>query len=167
MSHCILIIHDIRSCYNVGSIFRTADGLGVEKIYLTGYSPYPATNNDSRLPYLAQKIDHQIHKTALGAEKTVSWEHVDDVYDLITKLRTGQYQIVGLEQTLNSLPLQAFKPNNKMVLIIGKEIGGIEKTILGLIDLTIEIPMVGAKDSFNVAQATAIALYYIKTFGFK
>jgi tRNA G18 (ribose-2'-O)-methylase SpoU len=167
MPRCILIIHNIRSCYNVGSIFRTADGLGVEKIYITGYSPYPATNNDSRLPYLAQKIDHQIHKTALGAEKTVSWEYIDNVCDLITKMRSSKFQIVGLEQTPNSLPLQAFKPNNKTVLIVGREIGGIEKSILELTDLTIEIPMFGTKNSFNVAQATAIALYHIKTFDYK
>jgi tRNA G18 (ribose-2'-O)-methylase SpoU len=162
MLRCSLIVHNIRSCYNVGSIFRTADGLGVEKIYLTGYSPYPINNNDSRLPYLAQKIDHQIHKTALGAEKTVAWEHVENIYNLIAKLQTSKYQIVGLEQAPNSMPLQSFQPNERLALIIGKEIGGIENTILALTDIVIEIPMVGVKDSFNVAQATAIALYHIK-----
>jgi tRNA G18 (ribose-2'-O)-methylase SpoU len=162
MPRCILIAHNIRSCYNIGSIFRTADGLGVEKIYLTGYTPYPVGKNDLRLPYLAQKIDRQIHKTALGAEKTVPWEYADNIYDLIAKLRVNKFQIIGLEQTPNSLALPKFRPKNKLTLIIGQEIGGIDKAVLALTDLTIEIPMVGKKESFNVAQATAMALYHIK-----
>jgi len=167
MIHCNLIVHNIRSCYNVGSLFRTADGLGVEKLYLTGYTPYPLQPNDYRLPFMAQKTDRQIHKTALGAELEVDWERVEDIFNLITKLKNQKYQIVGLEQAPNSVPLNSFQPHGKVALIIGREIGGIDPSILSLTDTVIEIPMFGKKDSFNVAQATAIALYHIKTLDIK
>jgi len=162
MPSCSLVVHDIRSCYNVGSLFRAADGLGVIKIYLTGYTPYPVHDKDVRLPYLAQKITHQIHKTALGAEQTVPWEHTENILNLISLLKAKNYQLVGLEQTPHSIPLQKFRPRSKLALIIGKEVGGIDPEILKLTDSIIEIPMAGKKDSFNVAQATVIALYYIK-----
>jgi 23S rRNA (guanosine2251-2'-O)-methyltransferase len=165
MPYCSVIVHNIRSCYNVGSMFRTAEGLGVEKLYLTGYTPYPLRPDDQRLPYQAQKIDRQIHKTALGAERLVDWQHDDDVFGLITKLKKQKYQIVGLEQTATSIPLNTFQPNSKLTLILGQEIGGINQKILDLTDAVIEIPMFGKKDSFNVTQAAAIALYYLKTAG--
>ncbi|HUD08024.1 MAG TPA: RNA methyltransferase [Candidatus Saccharimonadales bacterium] len=164
MPRCNLIIHNIRSCYNVGSLLRTAEGLGVEKLYLTGYTPYPLLPDDYRLPFLAQKTDRQIHKTALGAELIVDWEHVEDIFGLIVKLKTQKYQIVGLEQAHGSVPLNSYQPDNKLALILGQEIGGIDPAILALTDMVIEIPMFGKKDSFNVAQAAAIALYHIKTF---
>jgi len=164
MPHCNLIIHNIRSCYNVGALFRTADGLGVEKIYLTGYTPYPMQPNDKRLPFLAQRIDRQIRKTALGAEMNIDWEHIEDIYGLIANLKNQGYQVVGLEQTPHSAPLNSFHPPEKMALIIGQEIGGVNPAILALTDTVIEIPMSGKKDSFNVAQAAAMALYHIKFF---
>src|SRR5579885_2599476 len=75
----VLIAHDLRSTHNIGSLLRTADGLGVEKVFITGYSPYPLMARDDRLPHLAQKLDRDIHKTALGAEQSVAWEHDVDV----------------------------------------------------------------------------------------
>lgn len=144
-------------------MFRTADGLGVEKIYLTGFTPYPVSDNDQRLPYLAIKIDNQIHKTALGAETYVKWEHKADVVDLIKQLKAQHYQIVALEQSPRAITLQNFIPIDKLAIIVGQEIGGIEATILALADVVVEIPMSGQKESFNVAEATAMALYHIKT----
>lgn len=87
MKKLILIAHNLRSCHNVGSLLRTAEGLGVETVWLTGYTPYPPTKDDPRLPHLAQKIDRQIAKTALGAQKTQPWQHAPDVSDLLTRLR--------------------------------------------------------------------------------
>jgi tRNA G18 (ribose-2'-O)-methylase SpoU len=138
--------------------------LGVEKIYLTGYTPYPLQDNDPRLPHLAQKTTHQIHKTALGAENSMLWEHDDNIIKLLLELKNKNYQIVGLEQTAHSIQLQKFKPTDKLALIVGNEIGGIESAIINLADVLVEIPMFGKKESFNVAQAAAISLYHIKSF---
>src|SRR5579863_6553497 len=98
----ILIAHNVRSTHNIGSLLRTADGLGVKKVYLTGYTPYPLSKTDERLPHLAKKIDARIHKTALGAEKSVSWEHESDVFKVISKLRQDGFLVAALEQNSKS-----------------------------------------------------------------
>ncbi len=157
----IVIAHNLRSCHNVGSILRTAEGLGVDLVVLSGYTPYPAMAHDSRLPHLAQKIDRQISKTALGAEKFVNWEHVSDIYKMIDELKTKGFQVFALEQTTNSIVLQRFKPSGKLVLIVGREVEGIEPEVLQVCDGAVEIPMAGRKESFNVAQAAAMAMYHV------
>lgn len=162
MRRIALIVHNVRSAHNVGSILRSADGLGASKVYLTGYSPYPAMRKDSRLPHIAAKLDQQIHKTALGAEKSVSWHHKDDIYGLLHDLKTDGYQIVALEQTKKAINLREFTPRSKIALIVGSEIGGIDPKILGLADKHIQIPMRGNKESFNVAVASALALYHLR-----
>lgn len=157
--HLVLIAHDVRSCYNVGSLLRTADGLGVDKVYLTGYTPYPMMVQDPRLLYLAQKIDKQIHKTALGAEHSVHWEHNDDIAKVIEQLRYDKFTIVALEQSPSSIPLQAYRTPERIALVVGREVEGIEQGVLALADQIVEIPMRGQKESFNVAAAAAMALY--------
>lgn len=159
MLQIVLIVHNVRSCYNVGSLLRTADGLGVDKVYLTGYTPYPATVADQRIPHLIQKIDRQIHKTALGAERSVAWEYNPDIAKVIEQLKASGSAIVALEQTATSVPLQTFQPPENVALIVGREVEGIEPTVLALVDEAIEIPMKGQKESFNVAAAAAMALY--------
>ena len=155
-------MHNVRSTHNVGSILRTADGLGLEEVYLTGYTPYPPAQNDQRLPHLAQKAGRQIHKTALGAENTVRWQHESDITKAIDKLRAAGYGIAALEQTEKSINLADFKPPDKLVLVVGSEVGGLDKKILELCDSHLQIPMSGKKESFNVAVAAAIALYHLK-----
>jgi 23S rRNA (guanosine2251-2'-O)-methyltransferase len=156
----VVIAHNIRSTHNVGSILRTSDGFGIRKVFLTGYTPYPAQTNDSRLPHLREKITKQIHKTALGAETTVATEYSEDPAAVITQLRAGGYQVIALEQSPTSVLLPDFKTAHpKIALLLGEEVHGIEKDLQALCDATVEIPMHGAKESFNVSVATGIALY--------
>lgn len=156
-----LLVHDIRSCHNVGSLLRTAEGFGVEHIYFTGYTPYPVGQpGDDRLPHIAAKLQSQIHKTALGAETMVPWSHQPDIGGLIKSLQSDGFDIVALEQTQTATALPDAKASPKLALLIGREVEGIEPALLSLANRHVEIPMVGRKESFNVVQATAIALYH-------
>lgn len=144
----------------MGSLLRTADGLGVEKVYLSGYTPYPLQANDARMPHEAKKIDAQIHKTALGAEISVNWQRVDDIVDLFTKLRALGYSIVALEQAEDSQQLPTYNPPDKIAIVLGREVEGLEEEVRTKCDTTLEIPMHGQKESFNVVQAAAMTLYH-------
>lgn len=157
MSEIIVIAHNIRSTHNVGSIFRTAEGLGVSKIVLSGYTPYPKTKSDTRLPHIAEKLHKQIHKTALGAEEIVPFEY-HEILDLQALSDTG-YRIVGLEQAPNSIALSDYKKFDKTALLLGEEVEGISSDLIAQCDDIIEIPMKGIKESFNVSVAAGIALY--------
>jgi 23S rRNA (guanosine2251-2'-O)-methyltransferase len=164
MRQLILVAYNLRSVHNVGSLLRTAEGLGVERVYLTGYTPYPKSVEDPRLPHLADKIDRQINKTALGAEKTVDWHHAD-INEAISKLHKQGYMIAALEQSETSIKLPHFTPPQKLALIVGREVEGLEQEVLDSSDLILEIPMSGRKESFNVAQAAAMALYHCRYLG--
>lgn len=157
MPEIVLIAHNIRSTHNVGSIFRTAEGFGVKKIILSGYTPYPHTKQDPRLPHISEKLSVQIHKTALGAETMVPFEYQESP-DIDTLMSAG-YTVVGLEQAADSIPLESYSPDKKIALIIGEEVHGIEPELLARCEKIIEIPMKGKKESFNVSVATGIALY--------
>lgn len=164
----ILCLHNIRSTYNVGAILRTAEGLGIERVICSGYTPSPL--NPNLLPHLATKIEHQIAKTALGAEKMVPTYWTDDLKKLLKRYKEDGYQIIGLENriddgrkyTLGS-PTLLSRLRDKAVLILGEEVQGIDQALYDDVDLFIEIPMVGKKESFNVSVATGIALYALKT----
>jgi 23S rRNA (guanosine2251-2'-O)-methyltransferase len=162
MRKIILIAHNLRSTHNIGSLFRTAEGLGVHKLYLTGYSPYPLKDGDTRLPHLAQKIHKQIKKTALDAEHLLEWEHCDDIFSILTQLKQTGFSIAAIEQSTTSVPLPDFSPDDKIALIVGREVEGIEPEVLATTDVIIEIPMFGQKESLNVVQAAAMALYHIR-----
>ncbi len=163
MRSIVLIAHDIRSCHNVGSLLRTADGFGVEHVYLTGYTPYPPIpGGDNRLPHLAAKIGQQIHKTALGAEESVAWTQQTDVLPLLEQLRSDGYVLAALEQAHASVSLPDFHAPTKVALLLGREVEGIDHELLKQVDVTLEIPMFGAKESFNVVQAAAAALYQLR-----
>lgn len=161
MPKVTILAHNIRSTFNVGAIFRTSDGFGVEKIILSGYTPYPEQINDSRLPHIRQKLTEQIHKTALGAEKIVPNCYVENPLGIIEQYRQNGYKIVALEQTPDSHKLPNYPVPEKVLLILGEEVHGIPADVLQLVDETIEIPMVGQKESFNVSIATGIALYHL------
>ena len=156
MPKVTLVLHNIRSTHNVGAIFRSAEGFGVVKIILTGYTPYPSYNGDNRLPHLAEKITRQIHKTALGAESIVPFEHHDTIDEWLI---TNRLPLIGLEQATGSIMINDYTAPSELALLLGEEVDGIEPELLALCDQTIEIPMRGKKESFNVSVATGIALY--------
>jgi len=162
MRQLVLIANNLRSSHNVGSLLRTADGLGVEKVYLTGYTPYPLSDQDKRLPHLSKKIDSAISKIALGAEKYIDWEHQEEITHVITQLKAEGYKILALEQTKDSVALNKYQPEEKIAILVGREVEGIEPEVLELCDSALEIPMLGRKESFNVVQAAAMALYYCR-----
>ncbi|MDB5184596.1 MAG: hypothetical protein JWN38_404 [Candidatus Saccharibacteria bacterium] len=162
MTELVLIAHNLRSTHNVGSLLRTAEGLGVRHVYLTGYTPYPAAPADARLPHLAQKMDRAISKTALGAEKTQAWTHDDSIFEVLETLRAENYIIAAIEQTPNAIKLPDYRPPRKLALIVGREVEGIEPEVLSVCDEAVEIPMFGKKESFNVVQAAAMALYHCR-----
>lgn len=162
MRKIVLVVHDVRSCHNVGSLLRTADGIGVEAVYLTGYTPCPQDTKDQRLPHVAKKIDNAIRKTALGAEKTVNWHHFKNVKSLLERLATKGYMITALEQTATALPLQNHQSITPLVLVVGNEVNGLPEDLLSLIPLHLSIPMLGKKESYNVVQATAMALFQLR-----
>ena len=147
----ILILHNIRSVENVGAMFRTADAVGINKIYLTGYTPAPLDRFGKKRKDLA--------KSALGAEGFVSWEQKKSIFPLLAKLKKGKFFIVSIEQDKNSVDYKEVKLKNKNVFIVGAEVAGIHKNILKKCDIIAEIPMRGKKESLNVSVALGIALF--------
>lgn len=154
-----LILSDIRSTFNVGSIMRSADCFGVKHIFFAGYTPYPKYNGDTRLPHLADKITRAIHKTALGAEITIPFDLYDDTQKAITAARKQGYVIAALEQSPTSQALHKYHPPTKLALILGNEIEGVSMQTLSTSDVILEIPMKGHKESLNVSISAAVALY--------
>jgi 23S rRNA (guanosine2251-2'-O)-methyltransferase len=144
------ILHNIRSCYNVGAIFRTCDAIAIEKIYLTGYTPTPERNPE------------KIKKTALGAEKTVKWEHERNVGKLIDKLKKEGIKIVALETEKLAIPYFKLKPKFPLAILVGNEVKGIDKRTVKKADFVVKIPMFGKKESLNVAVAFSIFAYYLR-----
>ncbi len=143
-----VVLNDIRSLYNVGSIFRTADGAGVEKLWICGITGFPP--------------DNQISKTALGAEKEVPWEYRRHVCEIVRELKARGYQILFLEQLAESIPYQDFRASGPVCLVLGNEISGVSEELLALCDKTIEIDMAGAKNSLNVSVAFGVVAYHLR-----
>ena len=162
----ILVLDNIRSTYNVGAILRTAEGLGVSRVILSGYTP--RVHDKNLLPHLREKLDKEIHKTALGAEDMLDVYSSDDIISELMSLKEQGWQIVGLENNienkniikLNDKELEA-RLSDKVVLILGEEVHGIDYSLYDIIDLFVEIPMRGKKESFNVSVAAGIAIYGI------
>lgn len=152
-----IIAHNIRSAYNIGAIFRTADGMGASKIFLTGYSPDPY-DGKKILQTSAQKM---ISKTALGAEKVFSWEKKEDILSLIAQLKKDGFMVVALEQDTRSIDYLELTPNSSVALIVGNEPVGMEREVIAACDAVMEIPMRGKKNSLNVAVALGIAGYVL------
>ena len=157
VSEIIVIAHNIRSTHNIGSIFRTCEGFGVSKIIISGYSPYPKLPTDTRLPHLVEKLTNQIHKSALGAEAMVPFEHSENI-DFEVLKKSG-YAIIGLEQDESSVMINKFVKPSKIALVLGEEVYGLTDEIRKQCDSLVEIPMSGKKESFNVSVAAGIALY--------
>jgi 23S rRNA (guanosine2251-2'-O)-methyltransferase len=150
-NNLVVVCHNIRSAFNIGSVFRTADGAGARKVYLTGYTPAP--------PHPG------ISKTALGAEKVVEWEKSSKLGAVIEKLKKENFEIVALEQSKKSVPFESFRSKRNIALIVGNEVRGLSHPLLKKCDEIIEIPMRGGKESLNVSVAFGIAAYSILSEG--
>jgi tRNA G18 (ribose-2'-O)-methylase SpoU len=144
-----VILNSIRSCYNVGSIFRTSDGVMIEKLYLCGYTPYPPKK--------------EVLKTALGSQESVTWEFVKDAKEVIHSLKEKGVNICALELTESSMPHFNLNIDNfPLALIVGNEITGVSQDLLDLCDFSIEIPQFGIKQSLNVAVAYGISVFEMR-----
>lgn len=149
----ILILDNIRSVHNVGSLFRTADGAGVSEIFLCGTTPTPIDRFERKRNDFA--------KVSLGAEESISWTYFEDTKSAIQNAKGDDYEIVALEQSPRSVSYGAFKSEKNIALILGPEVVGMSEEILSLADSVIEIPMRGQKESLNVSVAGGIAMYEI------
>ena len=143
----IVILENVRSAYNVGSVFRTADAFLLQSIYICGYTAHPPHK--------------EIKKTALGAEETMSWKYFKKINEAIDELRKAGYKIFAVEQAENSQPLQQvkFEKDEKLAVIFGNEVSGVEQSTMALTDGCIEIPQLGMKHSLNIATAAGVVLW--------
>jgi 23S rRNA (guanosine2251-2'-O)-methyltransferase len=149
-----VLLHNIRSAHNVGSIFRTADAAGVSKIFLSGYTPVPVDR------FGRARVD--IGKVALGAEKNIPWEYQKNPFAIIATLRKKSWRAVAVEQDAQSIDYKKFKLKKPTLFILGNEVKGISKAILKKCDAVIEIPMHGKKESLNVSVAAGIVLFSVR-----
>lgn len=142
-----VILDNIRSQYNVGSVFRTSDAFRIEKIYLCGITSTP----DNR----------EVHKTALGAEESVAWEYVADTLEAVRRLQGEHYRIFSVEQAEHAVSLEAFRadPGERYALVFGNEVKGVRQEVIDLSEGCIEIPQFGTKHSLNVSVAAGIVLW--------
>lgn len=151
MKTVILILDNIRSVENTGSIFRTAECLGVSKIYLIGTTPAPVDR------FGRKRTDFS--KVALGSEDLVEWEYQKEIDGVIKELKEQNFKILALEQDEHSVSLENFKSPTQFALIVGNEVDGVSKKVLDNCDAILEIKMKGEKESLNVSVATGIALF--------
>lgn len=142
----IAVLENIRSAYNVGSVFRTADAFLLEGVFICGYTAYPPHK--------------EIKKTALGAEETVAWKHFKKIDEAINELKESGYKIYAVEQAIDSWKLGSFSvEEDKVAVIFGNEVTGVEQSTISLCDGVIEIPQLGTKHSLNVATAAGVVLW--------
>lgn len=142
----VVVVDNVRSLYNVGSIFRTCDGALVEKLFLTGFTPFPPRK--------------EISKTALDADASVPWEHVYDITEVLARLREQEYSIAALEHTTGSRSCFDISADLfPLAVVVGNEVTGVSENVLPYCDLALEIPMFGIKQSLNVAVATGVLCF--------
>lgn len=145
----VVVLDNIRSCHNIGSVFRTCDALLIEKIFLCGITATPPNK--------------EIHKAALDAEKSVTWEYAQNTEDVVNKLKEEDYKVFAVEQVQNSIMLPEFNPaeNEKLALIFGNEVKGVQQSVIDLCHGVIEIPQFGTKHSFNISVSAGIVLWEV------
>lgn len=150
-SGVVMVLDNIRSAHNVGSAFRTADSFKVDKIWLCGICAVPPSA--------------EIHKSALGAEDSVAWEHVDDTMEAVRRLKEDGYRIVSVEQTAESVMLDRFSPakGEKYALIFGNEVAGVDQKVVDASDFSLEIPQYGTKHSLNVSVSVGVILWHFRS----
>lgn len=149
----VLILHNIRSVYNVGAIFRTCDASGISKIYLTGYTPMPIDR--------FKRWRKDFAKAALGAEKTITWKYIETVEEVIKKMKKEEYTVIGFEQSVDAIDYKKVLIKGDTAFLVGNEVTGISPKILKKCDVIAEIPMKGKKESLNVSVAFGIAIFRI------
>ena len=147
-----LILENIRSAHNVGSIFRTADGAGVEKIFLVGYTPTPIDRFG--------RVQAEIAKTSLGASSYILWESVGDSVELMKRLQVNGMQVVAVEQHARAVSLANFAVPTHVAYVLGNEVTGVAPRTLAACDTIVDIPMLGHKESLNVSVAAGIVMYH-------
>lgn len=146
-SGIVVVLDNVRSAHNVGSAFRTSDAFKADKIWLCGICAVPPSA--------------EIHKSALGAEDSVPWEHCDDTMSVVDQLKNEGYIIIGIEQTENSVSLEKFIPEKgkKYALIFGNEVDGVQQSVIDECDFSLEIPQFGTKHSLNVSVSVGVILW--------
>lgn len=157
----VLILDNLRSALNVGSIIRTADIFAVSGIHYCGTTPYPKIEKDKRLPHVVENVSKKINKVSLGSGKNIAMKYFKNTEESIKLLKMNNFQICALEQDKNSKSIESFKPSNKVAIVLGPERFGISSGILQLCDTILEIGQYGQKESLNVSVATGIALYQL------
>jgi 23S rRNA (guanosine2251-2'-O)-methyltransferase len=145
----MVVLDNIRSCHNIGSVFRTCDALLIEKIFLCGITATPPNK--------------EIHKAALDSEKSMDWDYAQNTEDVVTKLKEAGWRVFAVEQVQNSIMLPEFYPaeNEKLVLIFGNEVKGVQQSVIDLCHGVIEIPQFGTKHSFNISVSAGIVLWEV------
>lgn len=146
-----VILDNIRSAHNVGSIFRTCEGAGIDKIFLGGYTPAPVDRFG--------RVVAEIAKTSLGASELVPWEKVEDVLTLIKQIKKNNFTIVVVEQTLRSVSFQSVKVPTNSAFVFGNEVSGVQSAVCAEADMLIDIPMHGIKESLNVSVSVGVVLF--------
>ncbi len=149
----VLVLHNIRSVYNVGALFRTADAVGITRILISGYTPTPLDRFG--------RARQDFAKCALGSEKVVPWTYAKTPQKLLKKMKEEGFHVVGIEQDIRSIDYKKVKKIKKTAFIFGTETTGMTKSLLDLCDSIVEIPMKGMKESLNVSVAAGIVLYRI------
>ncbi len=149
-----LLLHNIRSIHNVGSIFRTADAANVKKIYLSGHTPTPLDRFG--------RMRKDIEKVSLGAENSIEWEYIEDMISFLKKIKKDKVKIISIEQDKRSIDFRKGSLSSKNLLILGNEVNGIEKDVLDISDEILEIPMMGKKESLNVSVTAGIVLFCLQ-----
>jgi len=157
-----LILADVRSAHNVGAILRTADATAIELVYACGVTPYPRVSGDNRPPHVAAANHRSIAKTALGAETSVPVLHLPDTSSAIREARSSGFKIIVIEQAEISLKLYNHRPSSPTALILGNEVTGVPRDIIELADTVLELPMLGQKESLNVAVTAGIVMYQLR-----
>ena len=150
-SGLVLVLDNVRSAHNVGSAFRTADSFKIDKVWLCGICAVPPSA--------------EIHKSALGAEDSVEWEHVDDTMDAVFRLKEEGYTVISAEQTVNSVMLDEFVPKKggKYAVVFGNEVSGVRQDVVDASDVVIEIPQFGTKHSLNVSVSVGVVLWHLRS----
>ena len=146
-----ILLHNIRSAHNVGSIFRTSDAIGVSRVYLSGYSPLP-------LDKFGRPVK-EIAKTALGAEQSIPWQEIKNISKLIKKLKDEGFTVIAIEQDIYAIDYKTYIPEEKILVLVGNEVRGLSCTMKKYADVIVEIPMSGKKESLNVSVAFGIVLF--------
>jgi 23S rRNA (guanosine2251-2'-O)-methyltransferase len=159
----IFVAENIRSVFNVGSILRGMDCFGFAHLVVTGITPYPKLENDVRLPHVSSKLDREISKVALGAERTVVVNHVDKAVEYLLEMSGKGFKVFALEQGNGSISPRVFAADladmDKIIFVLGAEVEGVSAEVLGICDGIVEIRQFGAKESLNVSVAASILMY--------